>query len=247
MESNIHMILAMETGILITCLSYKLIQPLAGRVPGDHYKEKYVRIRWICSVILRTVTIASAIWMVTLSIQPVVVISAVSIAILVLMIIQQTGHRQKRQAQIKRELPVFLDYLVLQVESGHSIQQALMSASALLVSNGPLHSELRKMENSMRSGLSIVKALEKMQQRLDSDDASAPVTAITQAIQHGIPLGKTLREQSRRIRDNLILQGEEFANTVSVKILIPLLFFIFPASFLVIFSPVIVSISAMLP
>jgi pilus assembly protein TadC len=49
------------------------------------------------------------------------------------------------------------------------------------------------------------------------------------------------------MREYLILDGEQFANTVSVKILIPLLFLIFPASFLVIFSPVIVSLSERLP
>jgi tight adherence protein C len=56
-------------------------------------------------------------------------------------------------------------------------------------------------------------------------------------------MGVMLREQSARLREQMILEGEKFANTASIKILIPLLFFIFPAAFLVIFSPVIVSLA----
>jgi tight adherence protein C len=99
----------------------------------------------------------------------------------------------------------------------------------------------------MQVGSPIVKALEDFRLGLDTPEAETPISAISQAIQHGTPLVKILREQSKRMRENLILEGEQFANTISVKILIPLLFFIFPASFLVIFSPVIVSLSGMLP
>jgi tight adherence protein C len=103
------------------------------------------------------------------------------------------------------------------------------------------------MEESVQVGCPTDRALEKFRQWLDSPEAEAPITAISQAIAHGTPLGKVLREQSKRMREYLILDGEQFANTLSVKILIPLLFFIFPASFLVIFSPVIVSLSGRLP
>jgi tight adherence protein C len=89
--------------------------------------------------------------------------------------------------------------------------------------------------------------MEKFGQWLGISEAELAITAISQAIVHGTPLGKVLRDQSTRIREHLILSGEQFANTVSVKILIPLLFFIFPACFLVIFSPVIVSFSVRLP
>jgi tight adherence protein C len=159
----------------------------------------------------------------------------------------RSKHRKKRRAFITKELPLLLDYLVLQVESGHSIQQALRSASRLFLGSSPLHTGLLELDESMQVGCSIGQALAKFGQWLDTSEADVPIMAISQAIEHGTPLGKVLREQSKRMREYLILDGEQFANTVSVKILIPLLFFIFPASFLVIFSPVIVSLSGRLP
>jgi tight adherence protein C len=117
----------------------------------------------------------------------------------------------------------------------------------LFQNDSPLKVRLDELDNSMQVGCPIVKALEDFGKELSTPEAETPVLAISQAIKHGTPLVKILREQSKRMRENLILEGEQFANTVSVKILIPLLFFIFPASFLVIFSPVIVSLSLRLP
>jgi len=156
-------------------------------------------------------------------------------------------HRKKRRALIARDLPLLLDYLALQVGSGHSIQQALRSAVNLFSSDSPLRPGLQELDDSMQVGSTIAQALEKFGRWLDNSEADAPISAISQAIQHGTPLGKVLRGQSKRMREFLILEGEQFANMLSVKILIPLLFFIFPASFLVIFSPVIVSLSGKLP
>ena len=183
----------------------------------------------------------------TFSVETAAIVAAIPLLLWAVLFASRSKHRKKRRALITRELPLFLDYLVLQVESGHSIQQALRSASGLFLSGGPLHTGLHELDESMQVGCPISQALEKFGQWLDTSEADVPIMAISQAIGHGTPLGKVLREQSKRMREYLILDGEQFANTVSVKILIPLLFFIFPASFLVIFSPVIVSLSGRLP
>lgn len=148
-----------------------------------------------------------------------------------------------RQKLINRELPLLLDHMVLQIESGHSIQQALRSAQRLFLKNSPFYSCLGELNEVMMVGRSLNEALKIFGKKLNTPEAEVTLSAISQAVRHGTPITKVLRGQSKRIRDRLILEGEQFANTLSVKILIPLLFFIFPASFLVIFSPVIVSLS----
>ena len=152
-----------------------------------------------------------------------------------------------RRNHVSRELPLLLDFLVLQVESGHSILQAFQSASALFPENSPVNSSLQKFQEKIRLGASVQFALEDMADFLDTRESETALLTISQAIRHGTPLGDVLRNQSNHMRERLVLEGEKFANTLSVKLLIPLLFFIFPASFLVIFSPVFVSLTRIYP
>lgn len=189
----------------------------------------------------------TVILVVTSSVKTALMAAAIPLSIWAISLASGLNHRKKSRSLITRELPLLLDYLVLQVESGHTIQQALRTASGLFLKGGPLNIGLREMDDSIQAGSSTVQALENFGKRLDTSEADIPIMAITQAIQHGTPLGKVLRAQSKRLREHLILEGEKFANTVSIKILIPLLFFIFPASFLVIFSPVIVALTGRLP
>ena len=159
----------------------------------------------------------------------------------------QLQKRKIRQTRIKKEIPLLLDYLVLQIEAGHSLQQALRTARPLFSENSPLNQGLREFGEHMKAGNPFPLAVEKLLESLDSPEAGAPFFALTLAVRHGTPIGAILREQAERMREHLILEGEQFANTLSVKILIPLLFFIFPASFLVILSPVIVALVGRIP
>jgi tight adherence protein C len=91
-------------------------------------------------------------------------------------------------------------------------------------------------------GTSHSEALARLQERIGLPGSDAALEAIIQALTLGTPVERVLREQSKRMRENLILEGEQFANTLSVKLLAPLFLFILPASFLVILSPVIVAL-----
>jgi tight adherence protein C len=150
---------------------------------------------------------------------------------------------KKNMSTVRRDLPLLLDFLVLQVESGHSIQQALNYASQLFPEHSPVHLSLNKFQENIRLGSSIQAALLELAEFLDTTNSRTAFHTISQAIKHGTPLGGVLRNQANRMREQLVIEGEKFAQTISIKLLIPLLFFIFPASFLVIFSPVIVSIT----
>ena len=247
MENIIWISITIAVGILMVGLSYIFLKPIFKDPPGRADSTLPGNAKRIYRSFAGVLTTVMMVLFATFSVETAAIVAAIPLLLWAVLFASRSKHRKKRQAIITRELPLLLDYLVLQVESGHSIQQALRSASGLFLSGGPLHTGLRELDESMQVGCPISQALEKFGQGLDTSEADVPIIAISQAIGHGTPLGKVLREQSKRMREYLILDGEQFANTVSVKILIPLLFFIFPASFLVIFSPVIVSLSGRLP
>ena len=143
---------------------------------------------------------------------------------------------------LRRDLPTMLDSLVLGVEAGHPLIPALLGTSEILGGKSPLTAEINRLKYDVELGASHPEALDRMRERLGLSTADAALGAISQALSLGTPIGRTLKEQSGRIRESLILEGEQFANTLSVKLLIPLLLFIFPASFLVILSPIIVTL-----
>jgi len=155
-------------------------------------------------------------------------------------------HRRKKSKVTNRELPLLLDFLVLQVEAGHSISQALQSASVLFPENSPIRDGLSNFHQQTSLGSSIGSSLENLAAYLGTPHSESAILAISQAIKHGTPLGTILRDLSGRMRVHLIMEGEKFANTLSIKLLIPLVLFIFPASFLVIFCPVIVSLGTII-
>ena len=178
-------------------------------------------------------------------------VSLVSLATILLYwaILGLHTHRKvaSHRAAIKRDLPTLLDYLVLQVESGHALPSALRAAPSLFKPNTPLYQNLTELDHLLKIGDTIQSALAKTITSMNCPDSEVPFQAISSALRHGTPMAVMLREQSARMREQMILEGEQFANTASIKILVPLLFFIFPAAFLVIFSPVIVSLSGQLP
>jgi tight adherence protein C len=178
-------------------------------------------------------------------------VTAISLMAILLYWIIVGLHRHRKvashRAAVKRDIPTLLDYLVLQVESGHALQSALKTAPSIFKPATPLYQSLTELDDLLKIGETTQSALAKMISSMNSPESEVPFQAIASALRHGTPMGVMLREQSARLREQMILDGEQFANTASIKILVPLLFFIFPAAFLVIFSPVIISLSGQLP
>jgi len=149
----------------------------------------------------------------------------------------------KRKAAIDGDLPFFLDFLVFQIEAGHSIIHSFLSSKMILQSNSPLREEILNFERDIQSGsYSSTEAIRLMKDRISTPLTKISLGAVVQALENGTPLGNVLLQQSERMRENQLIQGEQSANLLSVKLLFPLVMFIFPASFLVILSPVIVAI-----
>jgi len=150
-------------------------------------------------------------------------------------------HRKITTARkIRNDFPILLDTLVLGIGAGQTLMSAFLIAQRTLPENSPLKADINKLATDQEVGLSQVESIKNLKARLNDPQSDIFLDALIQANKLGTPIAKILREQSDRLRVFLLLEGEQHANTLSIKLLIPLLIFIFPASFLVILSPIII-------
>lgn len=145
--------------------------------------------------------------------------------------------RIERERALLKHLPFMLDLLTLSVESGASLAAAL-GHSAEKGPQGPLRDEIQRALLEVRSGVSRTEALRAMALRIDLPAVSNWVAAMVSAQQQGSSLGPVLRAQADQRREERFLRAEKAAMKAPVKMLFPLLVFIFPCTFLLLFFPV---------
>ena len=120
-------------------------------------------------------------------------------------------------------------------------------AIAKVVEKGPrnpIRDELDKMLQDLRLGVSRREALLGLADRTDMYEIRAFTSALIQADKLGSPIGEALRTQSDIRRVERFQRAEKNANEAPVKMLFPLLFFIFPAVFIVILGPILLKFLA---
>ncbi|TMA41570.1 MAG: type II secretion system F family protein [Deltaproteobacteria bacterium] len=142
-----------------------------------------------------------------------------------------------RQRAIVRGLPYGIDLLTLAVEAGLDFTAAL----AKVVEKGPkgpLAEELSVAIRELRMGKIREDALRQLARRVDLPPLTSFVQALVQADRMGTPLGKVLRVLSTQMRNERTQRAEKLANEAPVKLVLPLVFFIFPTLFLVLFGPI---------
>lgn len=147
---------------------------------------------------------------------------------------------QKRQKEIRRALPDILDMLTVSVEAGLSFDGALVKLAEKM--RGPLVEELARVLQEMRMGVTRKTALVAMTKRCDVEDLSLFVSAIVQADQLGVGVARVLRIQAAEARDKRRMKIREQAMKAPIKMLFPLVFFIFPALFVVVLGPAALSL-----
>ncbi len=140
-----------------------------------------------------------------------------------------------RQDAILRKLPDGLDEITISVEAGLGFEAAMAEAASS--SSGPLAEEFARTLQDIQIGASRSEALTNLLRRTDVADLRHFILAVRQAEQYGVPIAKVLRVQSREMRDRRKQRAEERAMKMPVKILIPTIFFILPALFIVILGP----------
>jgi len=146
----------------------------------------------------------------------------------------------KRQEKVRRALPDTLDMLTVCVEAGLGFDAAL--AQVARTTAGPLAGEAARVLQEMQFGSSRVDALRAMAERTTVAELRVFVSALVQASELGVPVARVLREQSAEMRIRRRQRAEELAQKVPVKILFPLIFFLFPALFVLVIGPGAISI-----
>ena len=141
----------------------------------------------------------------------------------------------KRQEKIRRGMPDALDMMTVCVEAGLGFDASM--AQVARNTEGPLAAEFARVLQEMQFGKSRVQALRAMAERSTVLDLRTFVSSLVQASQLGVPVATVLREQAHEMRTKRRQRGEEQAQKVTVKILFPLIFCIFPALMIVVIGP----------
>lgn len=147
---------------------------------------------------------------------------------------------KKRQEEILLTLPYAIDLLSISVEAGMGFDAAV--GYTMRKVKGPLAEEFSKTLNEIRLGKPRLEALEDLGNRAGVDDLKTFVTAVVHASRLGGSITNTLRIQADSIRVRRRQRAQEQAMKAPVKMVFPLVLFIFPALFIVILGPAAISI-----
>jgi tight adherence protein C len=151
-----------------------------------------------------------------------------------------SSRAKRRQARLTSELPDALDLLAVSVEAGLGFDAAIAKLTQYM--EGPLSEEFELALGEMRIGESRPDALKKLADRVGTVEVSGFVRAIVQADQLGTSLGRILRVQATDTRLKRQAAAEEKAMKAPIKMLFPTVGFIFPAMFIVVLGPALLSL-----
>jgi tight adherence protein C len=148
------------------------------------------------------------------------------------------GKIKRRQEDIVKALPDALDLLTICVEAGLGFDGALAKVTEKW--DNELSREFTRVIAEMRVGKKRRDALRDMANRMEVPDVTSFVAAIIQADQLGVSIAKVLRIQSEQMRIKRRQRAEEKARKAPIKMMIPLVFLIFPAIWIVLMGPAII-------
>jgi tight adherence protein C len=148
-----------------------------------------------------------------------------------------------RQHRIRRALPDGLDLLVICVEAGLGLDQALLKVSQdMKISHPELSEELQLVNLEMRVGKTRIEALRELARRTGVEDVKALVAMLIQTERFGTSIAQSLRVYSDDMRLKRRQRAEEMSAKTAVKMVPALVFFIFPALMVVILGPAVLTI-----
>ncbi len=154
-----------------------------------------------------------------------------------------TARVRNRQQQLRLSLPDCLDLLVVCVEAGLALDQSFMRVTQeLRIVHRELCEELDLVNAEIRIGRTRIEALRQLGDRTGVDDIKSLVAMLVQTDRFGTSVAQSLRVHSDELRTKRRQRAEELAAKATVKMIPPLVFFVFPALFVVILGPAVVSL-----
>jgi tight adherence protein C len=147
----------------------------------------------------------------------------------------------KRRQGMVRLLPGFIDLLTLAVEAGMDFMAALSQVVGMSMSN-PLVDEFKLTLEEVSLGATREESLRKMTDRVRLPELTSFISSLLQANRLGTPLGRVLRIQAEVMRKKRIMRAEKLAQEASVKIILPLVAFIFPCVLIILLGPLLLKV-----
>ena len=142
---------------------------------------------------------------------------------------------KKRQKLFRRQLPEFLDLLCVSVQAGLSFDGAVAKITARM--KGELSEEFKRMQDDIKFGMVKAYALNQMARRCDIEEIYLFTTSVIQAEKLGTSMAQTLQTQAENIRERRRQFIRAEALKAPVKMIFPMVMFIFPSIFIVLLMP----------
>jgi tight adherence protein C len=150
---------------------------------------------------------------------------------------------KKRREHIKRSLPDGLDLLAICIEAGLGLDQAIVRVGQeMRLSHPELSEELLQINLEQRAGNPRIGAWRNMADRVDVESVRSFVSMLVQTERFGTPISKSLAAFSDTLRTQRRQRAEELAAKTTIKLVIPLVLFIFPSIFIVTAAPAVITL-----
>jgi tight adherence protein C len=150
---------------------------------------------------------------------------------------------EKRLRKLRNAFPDALDMLVVCVEAGLGMSQAIQRvADELVVSHPELAQELALVNAEIRAGVDRVAALKNLSHRTGLEDVHGLVSLLVQTLRFGTSIAESLRVYSFEFRDKRMQKAEEQAAKIGTKMVFPLVVFLFPGFFVVAVGPAVMGL-----
>lgn len=158
-----------------------------------------------------------------------------------------TYRLKARAAAIRHALPAALDLIVLSLEAGHSLDYALVHSAAALK---PLHPELSAefalCNAEVRAGASRAEAIRRLGERVPDDELRKLAAVILDAERFGASVATALRAHTHYLRQRMRQHAQEYARKLSVRLVFPIFFLIFPSILLITLGPAYLQLQGLL-
>ncbi len=170
--------------------------------------------------------------------MPLWVTIMISLIALFIPITKLFDRSKKRIKSCQRELPYFIDYLSLTMGAGLDFNQGL---SAVISDSppSPLRNEFTQMLRNMKLGMSREEALNDIHRRVNTPGMRLFTQTLSQAIKMGSDIAQTLSVMGETMQTKRFQKAEEAAGKISIRMMIPMMIFVMPATIIILLGPMI--------